>query len=119
MNGKIEIPKLLRPPEVLHDLMFSKDLKSVHFLKNIRSYNSMFAFTSLGGKIDNSLNTGRAPPIFRLHGQNYHLIGSLLPLDGCSPKFAQLYIYDTENELTHRLMSVRYVLYILNFYVMK
>ncbi|XP_042055739.1 uncharacterized protein LOC121800221 [Salvia splendens] len=104
MNGKIEIPKLFRPPEVLHDLMSSKQLKSVHFMKNIRSYNSMFAFTSLGGKIDNSLNTGRAPPIFRLHGQNYHLIGSLLPLDGCSPKFAQLE-KDVANNLHREIIS--------------
>ncbi|XP_042005913.1 uncharacterized protein LOC121754654 [Salvia splendens] len=66
----------------------------------------MFVFTSLGGKIDNSLNTGCAPLIFRLHGQNYHFIGSLLPLDGCSPKFVQLYIYDTENEVTNRLECV-------------
>ncbi|KAL1567535.1 DNA helicase [Salvia divinorum] len=61
----------------------------------------------MGGKVDNSLNTGRSPPVFRLHGQNYHLIGSLLPPDGCTPKFAQLYIYDTDNEVNNRIMSVR------------
>ena len=113
-NGNIQIPKMLPPPEVLHNLMFSKDLKSDHYLKNIRSYNSMFGFTSMGGKIDNSLYTGRSPPTFRLHGQNFHLIGSLLPLQGCQPKFTQLYIYDTENEVNHRLQSVRYVVYMLS-----
>ncbi|XP_042006620.1 uncharacterized protein LOC121755382 [Salvia splendens] len=86
--------------------MFSNDLKSTHYLKNIRSYNSMFGFTSMGGKVDNSINTGRSPPVFRLHGQNYHIIGSLLPSDGCNPKFAQLYIYDTENEVNNRIKSV-------------
>ena len=109
MNGNIELPLMITPPEVLLRLMFSNDAKSVHFLKNIRSYNSMFCFTSLGGKIDNSLNTGRSPPVFRLYGQNYHLIGSLLPLHGAPPKFAQLYIYDTDNEINHRMKSVRYV----------
>jgi len=35
---------------------------------------------------------------FRIHGQVYHCIGSLLPVDGCLPTSAQLYIYDTEHE---------------------
>ncbi|XP_031131886.1 uncharacterized protein LOC116033274 [Ipomoea triloba] len=33
--------------------------------------------------------------------------GSLLPVDGNKPKFAQLYIHDPENEITNRLQSVR------------
>ncbi|XP_057792157.1 uncharacterized protein LOC131008997 [Salvia miltiorrhiza] len=61
----------------------------------------------MGEKIDNSLNRGNAPPVFRLHGENYHLMGSLMPLEGCRPKFAHLYIYDTENEVDNRLLSVR------------
>lgn len=107
INGKIQLPKIATPPKVLHDLIFGNDSKSKHYLQNIRSYNSMFGFTSMGGKIDHSLNKGNGPPIFRLHGQNYHLIGSMLPKDGCPPKFAQLYIYDTENEVNNRLLSVR------------
>ncbi|XP_042012019.1 uncharacterized protein LOC121760408 [Salvia splendens] len=60
-----------------------------------------------GGKVDNSVNTGGGPPVFRLYGQNYHLIGSLLPVDGCEPKFAQLYVYDTDDEINYRITSVR------------
>ncbi|KAL3637900.1 hypothetical protein CASFOL_018348 [Castilleja foliolosa] len=67
----------------------------------------MFCFTSMGGKIDHDINKGSGPRIFRLHGQNYHLIGSFLPEDGTTPKFAQMYIYDTENEISHRKNSVR------------
>jgi hypothetical protein len=33
-------------------------------------------------------------------------MGSLLPLPGDTPKFAQLYIYDTENELANRMEGV-------------
>ncbi|KAM0064560.1 putative helitron helicase-like domain-containing protein [Helianthus debilis subsp. tardiflorus] len=62
----------------------------------------MFSFTSMGGKIDSSINKGKAPYIFRLSGQNYHSIGSLLPTNGSKPKFSQLYIYDTENEVSNR-----------------
>nr|KAJ0201365.1 hypothetical protein LSAT_V11C600327900 [Lactuca sativa] len=35
-------------------------------------------------------------------GQNYHSIGSLLPEQGFKPKFSQLYIYDTDNEIANR-----------------
>ena len=58
-----------------------------------------FAMTSMGGTIDHRVNTGTAPYVFRLGGQNYHKIGSLLPPADYQPRFAQLYIHDTENEV--------------------
>ncbi|XP_016195611.1 uncharacterized protein LOC107636628 [Arachis ipaensis] len=61
----------------------------------------MFAFTSFGGKILNSINDGRGPPQFIVTGQNYHRIGSLLPNAGEKPKFAQLYVYDTAHEVNN------------------
>ncbi|XP_019184379.1 PREDICTED: uncharacterized protein LOC109179329 [Ipomoea nil] len=61
----------------------------------------------MGGKIDRTINNGTSPPIFRINGQNFHRIGSLLPSDGIQPKFAQLYIHDTENEIENRLNSLR------------
>ncbi|XP_031097006.1 uncharacterized protein LOC116001257 [Ipomoea triloba] len=42
---------------------------------------------------------GNSPPIFRINGQNFHLMGGLLPQQGNKPKFVQLYIPDTENEV--------------------
>ncbi|XP_074305817.1 uncharacterized protein LOC141641039 [Silene latifolia] len=56
----------------------------------------------MGGKIDHSVNRGRGPYTFRIGGGNTHLIGSLLPNNDAPPKFFQLYIYDTEEELKHR-----------------
>ncbi|XP_076957764.1 uncharacterized protein LOC143633330 [Bidens hawaiensis] len=56
----------------------------------------------MGGKIDHSINKGNVPYTFRLSGENYHCLGSLLPLQGCKPQFCQLYIYDTENEVSNR-----------------
>ncbi|XP_019179625.1 PREDICTED: uncharacterized protein LOC109174851 [Ipomoea nil] len=53
-----------------------------------------------------TINNGSAPPTFRLHGQNFHLMGSLLPQSGERPKFAQLYIYDTQNEINNRLSAL-------------
>ena len=63
----------------------------------------MFQFSSIGGKIDNTVNSMRGPYVFKINGQNHHRIGSLLPTRGESLKFAQLYIYDTENECANRI----------------
>jgi hypothetical protein len=57
----------------------------------------------MGAHIDNSVNDGRGPPLFKICGQVHHRIGSLLPPDGSSPKFIQLYIYDTANEVQNRM----------------
>ncbi|KAL8545271.1 hypothetical protein ACS0TY_005451 [Phlomoides rotata] len=107
MHGKIQLPPMKEPPEVLHGLRIGNSEKSKHFLQNIRSYNNMFSFTSMGGKIDSTPNQSSGPPVFRLHGQNNHLMRSLLPIEGDTPKFAQLYIYDTDNEIHNRIRSVR------------
>ncbi|KAL3618962.1 hypothetical protein CASFOL_037190 [Castilleja foliolosa] len=106
-GGIVDLPRLLEPPVFLSDLLHGNSSRSKHFQENITSYNSMFCFSSMGDKIDHDINKGSGPRIFRLHGQNYHLIDSLLPENGTTPKFAQMYIYDTENEVSHRKNSVR------------
>ncbi|XP_045829948.1 uncharacterized protein LOC123921446 isoform X3 [Trifolium pratense] len=103
MRGKVTIPLMIEPPLLLKNLFNGVDARSRHFISNIRSYNNMFAFTSMGGKILKGENTGRGPPNFVIGGQNYHRIGSLIPNEGYRPKFAQMYIYDTEHEVTNRL----------------
>ncbi|GJY50997.1 DNA helicase [Tanacetum coccineum] len=82
------------PPEYIKHLFSDKQ-----FLQNIRAYNQMFAMTSFGAKIDESINAGRGPYVFKVSGQVYHWIGSMCPPVGEAPKFLQLYIYDTDNEL--------------------
>nr|GMD28247.1 replication protein A 70 kDa DNA-binding subunit B-like [Ipomoea batatas] len=105
-HGKIQLPRPTTPPPQIFGLFFNQDDRSKHFLENIRSYNNMFCFTSMGGKIDRTINVGTSPSVFRLHGQNFHLMGSLLPQQGQRPKFAQLYIYDTQKEDSNRLNAV-------------
>ncbi|KAL4276461.1 hypothetical protein AHAS_Ahas20G0209500 [Arachis hypogaea] len=102
LKGKVQLPLLKEPPELLVSLLSGNDPRSKHFFKNIRAYNNLFCFTSIGGRVDTSLSNGSGPPQFILCGQNYHRIGSLLPVPGQQPKFAQLYIFDTENELANR-----------------
>lgn len=109
-NGKITLPKPWLPPQAICDLFFGQGEKSKQFLQNIRTYNNMFCFTSMGRRIDRTVNKGGGPPIFRINGQNCHYMGSLLPVEGKSPHFAQLYIYDTSNEITNHINSLRYLL---------
>lgn len=90
-------------------LLTSDDAIRKHYRDNIRPINMMFSFTSLGGKIDNSINSGKGPKIFKLHGENYHLIGSMKPKRNEKAKFSQLYIHDTQNEVENRLTALRYI----------
>uniref|UniRef100_A0A453CC78 ATP-dependent DNA helicase n=1 Tax=Aegilops tauschii subsp. strangulata TaxID=200361 RepID=A0A453CC78_AEGTS len=110
-EGKVKLPPLKKPPAYLQQLLTSNEKgEPSNYRDNIRNYNPMFAFTSMGGQVDYEINKkGGAPYVFRLNGQNYHQIGTLLPKDNgdnaLRPKFAQLYIYDTENEVRNRMQA--------------
>ncbi|XP_035838072.1 uncharacterized protein LOC110900754 [Helianthus annuus] len=100
-NGDVELPRPPTPPPLLRHLYKSCTSQSRSFMDNIRVYNMMSSFTSLGGKVDKSYQRGKGPYVFRQQGQNYHRMGSLLPDDGEEPKFSQLYIYDSQNEVVN------------------
>src|ERR1044072_5130555 len=52
-QGKVHLPLLLEPPEVLQTLLsYQGGRRSLKFREKIRAYNSIFAFTSMGAKID-------------------------------------------------------------------
>ncbi|CDY67424.1 BnaCnng54880D [Brassica napus] len=68
--------------------------------KRRRSSNPVFTMCCKG---DHSINNGRGPFVFRLSGENYHRIGDIVPEPGQAPKFSQLYVIDTLNEIKNRL----------------
>ncbi|XP_021301588.1 uncharacterized protein LOC8068817 isoform X2 [Sorghum bicolor] len=106
-GGRVVIPPFNIRPEPLASLArFDGDVRSNRFMKNIRQYNCLFAFTSMGAKIDRSMNDGRGPPVFKICGQIHYRIGSLLPSANQPPKFIQLYIYDTSNEVYNRIRAL-------------
>ena len=107
-QGKIILPPFKEPPPYLTSLLTRGGGEiSANYRKNIRSYNSMFAFTSMGGTLDKKINKGRGPYVFQLNGQNRHQIGTLLPEEGNKPRFQQLYIYATKNEIQNRMEASR------------
>ena len=107
-DGKVELSLLQNLPQYLQQLLFHDDtIDSKNYQHNLRAYNMMFAFTSAESKLDKTINNSKGPPTIRIQGQPCHRIGSLLPMPGKKPKFAQLYIFDTENEVQNRINVMR------------
>jgi len=107
IEGKVKLPKLKEAPIYLQELLdYRKGQTAAKFRDNIRSYNSIFSFTSMGANIEKEINRKPGPYVFRINGENYHMIRSLLPKQNDKPKFAQLYIFDTENEVRNRLQTL-------------
>ena len=50
-KGKIALPILQEPPQLLSSLLHGHDSRSKHFMERIRGHNMMFTFTSMGGKL--------------------------------------------------------------------
>ena len=60
----------------------------------------------MGGNIDKNINQGEGPYVFRVNGQIHHRIGALLPKPNQIPKFAELYIFDTKNDIQNRIRAL-------------
>src|SRR6266850_1417228 len=89
-QGKVKPPYHNPIPPELHWLLTHNNESGFH--NHIRNYNQALAFTSVGRKVDNTLNrTGGGPYSFRLFGELIHQAGSLLPPPGKPPAWAQLY----------------------------
>ncbi|KAL3633804.1 hypothetical protein CASFOL_022566 [Castilleja foliolosa] len=97
-SGAVRLPYPLHPPSAIVSLF-----QDVGFMENIRAYNNMFSMTSFGARIDDAVNDGRGPYVFKISGQVSHWIGSIFPPPSEAPRFLQLYIHDTDNEVSNRL----------------
>ncbi|PRQ47027.1 hypothetical protein RchiOBHm_Chr2g0095281 [Rosa chinensis] len=106
-NGQVKLQQSNPAPSFLQKILDPQNVpESTLFRQNIRVYNSMFSFTSMGATIDRSINNGSGPYVFKISGQVHHLMGSILPPDGECPKYAQLYVYDTKNEVSNRINAI-------------
>lgn len=97
----------LLPSEMPYELaqMYLSNTEDAKEFRNcVRSYNNMFAFTSMGVHCDKKFakrNSGIYT--FRVQGQLYHFIDQLVPSNKENPKNLQLYFFDTEHELSNRM----------------
>lgn len=103
-DGKVRLPPLQELPELLRSLVVdSTHVHSKHFLSNARAYNSAFMMTSFG--VQKEARMEGFQPTFRVQGQIYHLIGSLLPVEGAQEQFLQLYFVSDERSQVAMRMS--------------
>ncbi|XP_063931152.1 uncharacterized protein LOC135143203 [Zophobas morio] len=87
-GGKVKLPQLVPPPDPLRSLVSGIGNDSKHLLANIQKYNSCFQMTSFGATHiihDNFM------PTFKIQGQIYHLLGTLLPVPDADYQFLQIY----------------------------
>ena len=90
-GGKVDIHKVLVPTSVLKELISRSQPSSKHFLNYSRQYNTIFQMTSFGAKKKN--REGSFMPTFKVQGQIYHLIGTLLPAECAHPEFCKYIIF--------------------------
>lgn len=101
-SGKVVVPLLTTPPVELKKLYEGSDPRDKQFQNHIRNYNNALAMTSVGVKQSKPPGTG--PPVWVIQGALHHQIGTLLPSEGSSLLFAQLYIHDP-SQMTNMTMS--------------
>ena len=112
-NGKAILRSVTPIPDVIANLLRNNDQISKKLKKNIRAYNSALSFTSMNAELDRAYANSRGGAYaFRIHGSVHHMISSVLVPDATptttpeviqQPKFAQIYIFDSENELQNRM----------------
>ncbi|UYV64474.1 hypothetical protein LAZ67_3000868, partial [Cordylochernes scorpioides] len=95
-NGKVRLPLIDLPPEPLRSLLSGENSDSVHFLRNIRKYNSCFQMTSFGA--ENQTHSVTFPTTFSIQGQVYHRIGSLMPSENQPSRFLQIYFMGKDDD---------------------
>ena len=101
----VNLPLYKDPPDAIKRLYVESDQSSRNFRENIRSYNGALSLASrqITGNMYRFSSKSRGPPVFKMCGQMYHLLGPVLPENGEKPKFSQLYVYDRQNELGNRI----------------
>jgi hypothetical protein len=95
-NGQVVLDPLLAIPSPISDLLDPRHANHVLFMRNIHTLNSLFAFTSLGAKVQPS--PGPGSPVYIISGQLSHRIGALNPEgQNAERQYSQIYIYMTLN----------------------
>jgi hypothetical protein len=94
-NGDIVLPELKSNAQI------RRLFKEKNFIKDIRSYNNLFSFTSLGVSFDPIMKIP-GPFVFKINGVTYHQIKSLN-----NPGFASIYLldYDEQNQERKQISS--------------
>ena len=102
LQEQIQLPPFQPLTGILYNYLTGDDYSSREFCNNIHQYNAVFAMTSVGVKIDNSVTRQLGSYCFKIQGELHHLTGALLPHGDQTPIYAQIYILDTTEQLNIR-----------------
>jgi len=99
----MHLPTFPEPPPLLRELLVSSSSDAKHFRKHIRSYNSALAMASVRADfVSRGAGESAYNPTITVHGRMYHEMGTLSPPSGLKPRFASVYIHDTEHATRNR-----------------
>ncbi|CAF0883254.1 unnamed protein product [Brachionus calyciflorus] len=103
LKGRVKLPESSPLPSLFTELLTGNQPINNHFKSKIRLYNSIFAFTSFRAQIDEKLASSRSGVYtFRLNGTIYHHYSDLGVQQNNKPKFAQIYFYDSDQQVDFR-----------------
>ena len=109
-SGKVVLPPLNSPPEPLKTLLAGATTQSKLFLSKIRKFNSCFQMTSFGAtKIVQNENGRNFESTFKIQGQVYHQIGSLISMPDADSKFLQIYFMGDEEKQINTRCQYNYI----------
>ena len=101
-NGQV-LPTSRESPPLLRELLNSNSAECRHFRKHIRHYNSALAMASVRENfVTRGPGSSKFNPTVTVHGRMYHEMGALIPPIGKKPRFAAVYIHDTEHDSHYR-----------------
>lgn len=105
-SGTIKLANTEMPSQLMK-LYTANTQEATEFRQCIRSYNNMFAFTSIGVNQEKDSNRrDKGIYTFRAQGQIYHYLHKLIPDQDKGErkgKNVQLYFYDTDHEIANRM----------------
>ena len=111
LNGQINIKPFPKPPAPILDLWIGNDVTSRIFRQHSRNLNNAVCLSSL--KVDEKRD-GFSPSVI-FQGKVMHLVGSISQINGETPHYAQLYVLDSDMELTQRY-DIKMACFVLWFY---
>ena len=98
------LPLILPPSHGIVNLYNGESVDSRHFHDNIRQYNSSMAMASWNATLREQVGWG--PCVMAIHGQAYHLTSAVADPPQ-QPKYAQLYMLDTQQAVKERFNDPR------------
>lgn len=101
-NGKIKLEAFPKPPQPIMDLWMGTDARSRIFRQHSRTINNGVCLSSIQVKerVD-----GFTPSVI-FQGKVTHRIGALSHIEGETPVYSQLYVLDSDMELTQRFQNM-------------